>query len=127
MELTDTALRVLGLDLVARGKVEITANDRLKMAYEWALASTDGMAFKKHISLFVESEEPVPFVSLRDLIKELNKRFIFYGDIDVCALSGFGGILVLVLHDSTVHNSEVTMSTFETKNVIDLEDENSGE
>jgi hypothetical protein len=126
MELNDTALRVLGLDTVARGKVQITANDRLKMAYEWALASTDGMAFKKHISLFVESEQPVPFVSLKNLIEELNKRFIFYGSIDVCALSGFDGILVLVLHDSTVHNSEVTMSLFETKNIIDLEDENGG-
>jgi hypothetical protein len=127
MELTDTALRVLGLDLVARGKVEISSNGRFKMGYEWALASTDGMAFKRHVSLFVESEQPVPFVSLKDLIKELNKRFIFYGDIDVCALSGFDGVLVLVLHDSTVHDSQVTLSTFETKNVIDLDNENGGE
>jgi len=127
MELTDTALRVLGLDTVARGKVEITSNDRFKMGYEWALACSDGMASKKHISLFVESESPVPFVSLRDLIKDLNKRFIFYGDIDICALAGFDGVLVLVLHDSTVHDSQVTMSTFETENVVEPENENWGE
>ena len=128
MELTDTALRVLGLDTVARGKVEINRGQReTGLTYEWALACTDGMASKKHISLFVESESPVPFVSLKELIKELNKRFIFYGDIDICALSGFGGVLVLVLHDSTVHDSQVTMSTFETKYVVEPESEDWGE
>ena len=120
MELTDTALRVLGLDKVAGGRVEINRGQRAtSLYYEWVLACTDGMASKKHISLFVESESPVPFVSLLELIKELNKRFIFYADIDICALSGFDGVLVLVLHDSTVHDSRVTMSTFETRNVVE--------
>ncbi len=127
MELTDTALRVLGLDKIAGGKVKIYTGDRFKFGYEWVLACTDGMASKKHISLFVESEQPVPFVSLKNLIEELNKRFIHYGDIDVCALSSFDGILTLVLHDSTVHNSQVTMSTFNTENVIDAENEDWGE
>ena len=128
MELTDTALRVLGLDTVARGRVEINRGQRAtSLYYEWALACTDGMASKKHISLFVESESPVPFVSLKELIKELNKRFIFYGSIDICALSGFDGVLVLVLHDSTVHDSQVTMSTFNTKYVADTENTDWGE
>jgi hypothetical protein len=120
MELTDTALRVLGLDVVARGKVKINSTSgEFKLGYEWALACSDGMASKKHISLFVEAESPVPLISLKNLIQELNKRFIFYGDIDICALSGFDGILVLVLHDATVHDSQVTMSTFETQNVVE--------
>jgi len=128
VELTDTALRVLGMDTVARGKVEINRGQRAtSLSYEWALACTDGMASKKHISLFVESESPVPFVSLKSLVEELNKRFIFYGSIDICALSGFDGVLVLVLHDSTLHNSEVTMSTFETKYVVEPENEDWGE
>jgi len=123
VELTDTVLRVLGLDKLAGGKVKIYAGDRFKFGYEWVLACTDGMAYKKHVSLFVESEQPVPFVSLENLIEELNKRFIHYGDIDICALSSFDGILVLVLHDSTVHNSQVTMSSFNTENVVDMENE----
>jgi len=127
MELTDTALRVLGLDVMARGKVKISSGGRFKMGYEWALAASDGMVSKKHVSLFVEGESPVPLISLKNLIEELNKRFIFYGSIDICALSGFDGVLVLVLHDSTVHDSQVTMSSFETQNVVEPENEDWGE
>ena len=127
LELTDTALRVLGFDKIAGGKVKIYTGDRFKFGYEWALACTDGMASKKHVSLFVESEQPVPFVSLENLVEELNKRLVHYGDIDICALSSFDGVLVLVLHDSTVHNSQVTMSIFNTENVIDTEEADWGE
>jgi len=119
VELTDTALRVLGLDTLARGKVKISSDGRFKMGYEWVLASSDGMAFKKHVSLFVESEQPVPFASIQNLIQEINKRFIFYHSIEICALSSFDGVLVLVLHDSTVHNSAVTLATFDVENQID--------
>jgi hypothetical protein len=120
MELTDTALRVLGLDVVARGKVKIYNGKRFKFGYEWALAGSDGMVSKKHISLFLESEQPIPLVSVQNLIEELNKRFISFPKVEICALSGFDGVLVLVLHDATVHNSQVTLSTFNTENVIDL-------
>jgi len=119
VELTDTALRVLGLDVVARGKVKIYNGKRFKFGYEWALAGTDGMVSKKHVSLFVESESPVPFASLQNLVQELNKRFIFYEKIEICAMSSFDGVLVLVLHDNTVHDSQVTLSTFESENQIE--------
>jgi len=49
----------------------------------------------------------------------LNKRFVFYKKIDICGLTSFDGILVVILHDSTIHNSTVTLSTFDTENVID--------
>jgi hypothetical protein len=119
MELTDTALRVLGLDVMARGKVKIESGGRYKMGYEWALAASDGMVSKHHVSLFVESESPVPFVSLENLIEELNRRFIFYKAIEICGVSSFDGVLAVVLHDATVHNSRVTLSTFETENVVE--------
>jgi len=120
MELTDTALRVLGLDVMARGKVEINKGKRpTGLTYEWALAASDGMVSKHHVSLFVESESPVPFVSLQSLIDELNRRFIFYRAIEICGVSSFDGVLAFVLHDSTVHNSRVTLSTFETENVVE--------
>jgi len=120
LELSDTVFEVLGLDVVARGKVKISAGKgETNLGYEWALADSDGMVSKKHISLFVGSESPVPFVSLQNLIEELNKRFVFYKKIDICGLTSFDGILVVVLHDSTIHNSTVTLSTFDTENVIE--------
>jgi len=120
VELTDRALRVLGMDTVARGRVEIERGQRAtSLSYEWALACTDGMASKKHITLFIESESPVPFASLEKLIEELNERYIFYRAIEICGVSSFDGVLAVVLHDSTVHNSRVTLSTFETENVVE--------
>jgi len=34
-------------------------------------------------------------------------------------MSSFDGVLVLVLHDNTVHDSQVTLSTFESENQIE--------